>query len=609
MNEQAIVRDGHLHLIRSDEDIKILSAQRAVNILKEKSLTEIGISRIRAESGIVLNLRDSRLTLGLMARQGNQWIELDDSHDLNCDYVIRENVLTPLDLEAVQKYLKSLGIDHTGKISAITYARIAGNTESSEVHILDHAKSQLDKHPRLPLVKTDHLRAELYDYQKAGVEWMRFITNNEGGCILGDEMGLGKTLQIIALITQHVSIGKGPSMIVAPASLLENWKREFEKFTDGMRVCIHLGPQRSGDYRTFLQYDVVICSYNTLVSDLSMFTMIQWDVLVLDEAQNIKNKQSIRTKSAKRIERSSSIAVTGTPLENHLADLWSITDFILPGYLGTYSEFEQTYGDDKIGASRLEPIITPVLLRRVVSDVAGDLPERVDIPIVISMNDQEIEEYEKIRNQIRSEYEGRATSGVMIQKLRMYCTHPCIAGYGNDDTECEKLNILMDLLRKITEIGEKTLIFTSFNKMFNIISNEIAKEHNIPTFIINGSIPVSQRQPIIDSFSNVDGSAVLILNPRAAGVGLNITAASRVIHYNLEWNPAVEDQASARAYRRGQKRTVFVYRLYYNNSVEDVINDRIERKRDLFNNAIKGLNQSDLERADLIRALEISPRD
>lgn len=373
---------------------------------------------------------------------------------------------------------------------------------------------------------------------------------------------------------------------------------------------MHHGPKRTGLYTDLEMYDVVIISYNTACSDQSLLKMIKWDLLVVDEAQNIKNPGAIRTKSIKSIPRNTAIAVTGTPFENHISDLWSLLDFIASGAFGKLPEFEREYPDDIGGARLLEPILTPLMIRRKVSEVAKDLPERIDVPQVLQMSSEEITAYENEREKILKSFNGENATLPMLQKLRMYCTHPDLLSDGivaDPITESSKYERLCELMEEIISLREKAILFTSYNKMFEILQRDLPKRFGIKVMAINGSTPVENRQIIIDKFSEIEGSALLVLNPRAAGAGLNITAANRVIHYNLEWNPALEDQASARAYRRGQTKTVFVYRLFYRDTVEEIINERIDKKREMFGAAVVGTDGSQENSEDIIRALMISP--
>ena len=454
--------------------------------------------------------------------------------------------------------------------------------------------------------KPHGLNAELYEYQKHGVAWLDYMLMSTHGCILGDEMGLGKTLQAISLILERKKAGE-KCLVIAPVSLLDNWKNECTKFAPSLRVLIHHGTSRSGTPKVLESYDLIVTSYGLAVTDNLLLGMINWNLLILDEAQNIKNPHSLRTMSIKNIPACNRLAVTGTPFENHVTDIWSILDFAIPDFLGTEASFVKTISDDINGAKRLEPLLSSVMLRRLVGDVARDLPEKVIISQPISMTDTEAEQYELLRLHTDA---SNATLP-MLQKLRMYCTFPSLTNDSIDGNPTEislKYQRCCELLEEILSRGDKAIIFTSYHRMFDIFSQDLPIRFKAIVKTINGSTPISERQGIVDWFSTETKRAVLVLNPRAAGTGLNITCANHVIHYNLEWNPAVEDQASARAYRRGQKRTTFIYRLYYLGTVEEIINERLERKRDIAESAVVGVNGTSVDMQDIIEALRISPK-
>ncbi|MBT6049434.1 MAG: DEAD/DEAH box helicase [Candidatus Scalindua sp.] len=451
--------------------------------------------------------------------------------------------------------------------------------------------------------------ATLYPYQQTGITWLRRVSNEGLGCILADEMGLGKTVQIIALLTLFKSHWKLPALIIVTATLMENWRREFLKFSGEMRVLKHEGFQRTGFPSVIKEYDVVVTSYDTAVRDQGMLGILNWGFIVLDEAQAIKNPETRRAISIKSLNRKISIAVTGTPVENRLGDLWSIMDFACSGLLGTRKQFEALHTNSEESARRIERIVTPLILRRRIADVADDLPEKIIISQCVNMAESEIQQYEELRQQIADEY-GKSATLVSLIKLRQFCTHPFLLDEQDtvDLVQCsEKYVRLVEILEEIFDQQQKAIIFTSFTKMSDLLVADLTKRFSIPCSQIDGRTPVSYRQSLIDTFSAITGTAFLVLNPRAAGTGLNITAANHVVHYNLEWNPAIEDQASARAYRKGQTLPVTVHRLFYPNTVEEVIDDRIERKRRLADAAVVGIEAADGDTEDIARALTISP--
>lgn len=516
------------------------------------------------------------------------------------------------DIEGVQNALMDASITNSGIINVSQYIELIRREYFSEYKDIENTVDgslvvqALQSKGEVPVA----LKANLYDYQRKGLFWMNSMLSVSKGCILGDEMGLGKTLQVIAVFQSMKVKGEMPVLVVAPVSLLENWRRECEKFAPELDVYIHHGPRRTGRYKDLMEHDVVVISYNTASSDLSMLKMIEWQCAVLDEAQNIKNPYSDRAKSVKAITRKNSIAVTGTPFENHITDIWSIVDYVMPGLLGTIETFNHNVPDDLLGAQKIEPILSPIMIRRLVKDVANDLPEKVVIPQPIIMSDREVSEYERFRNEvIGNTKSGTAVTISLLQKLRMYCTHYslCNEEICNDPTvDSNKYQRFCEIVDEIVSRNEKVIVFTSYKRMFNLFVNDIPKRFGISVETINGDTPVGERQGLVDEFNNRKNAAMLVLNPIAAGTGLNITGANHVIHYNLEWNPALEDQSSARAYRRGQEKTVFVYRLYYKGTVEEVVNERIERKRMMASSAVVGTDGEN-EKNDIIRAIEMAP--
>jgi len=509
--------------------------------------------------------------------------------------------------------LQAVAAEGDGILSFKTYVQLVNYArQNPDLPLIDMAhqalKESVGETSETPL----GINATLYPYQVTGYNWLKHVTNDDCGCILGDEMGLGKTLQIITLMQSRFGKKQSPFLVVAPVSLLENWKREISKFAPMLSVLVHHGANRTGRFKDFLLYDVVVTSYSATINDNSILRMVEWDLLVLDEAQNIKNPSASRTAAVKSIPHRASVAVTGTPFENHITDIWSLLDFAMPGCLGSCREFEAAYSDDLLGAEKIEPILSALMIRRRVADVAKDLPDRVDIPEALTMNDYEALKYDDYRQQLLQEYDSKSISLATLTKLRMYCTHPFltedISSLHTDPAKSStKYARLCDLLAEIVASGEKTIVFTSYSGMFDIFGRDIPLRFGIPVFSINGSTPVEERQPTVDLFSQHTGSALMVLNPRAAGVGLNITAANHVIHYNLEWNPALEDQATARAYRRGQDRTVFVHRLFFANTVEQSVNDAIDTKRLMSDAAVIGTTGDLNSREFIMKALMNSP--
>ena len=625
MKSRWIIFDHHIAL-ETDEEIfhpnadevyefvngesKEINAANPIVELSKLHFSKIG-SPIKCE---IISNENNEIILSLFAVRKNCRYPVDMLQGQIIDHGVSEDEWFYIngDIDALQKVLSSAGIEECGRISVGQYINILKQeyfAEQKEVINLvnpEIVSAILSSRNDIPV----GIKAQLYEYQKTGYSWIFNMVEAGQGCILGDEMGLGKTLQIITVFERLKQSGNTPFLVVAPVSLLENWRRECNKFAPDLDVFVHHGTTRTGRATEIAKHDVVVISYNTAVSDLSMLKMIIWTCVVLDEAQNIKNPGSERAKSVKALNRQTGIAVTGTPFENHVTDIWSLVDFAVPGLLGDLSTFKHNVSDDVLGAEKIEPVLTPIMIRRLVKDVANDLPEKVVIPQPIVMSDEERVEYDRYKEDAKIDVENGATVSLgILQKLRMFCTHQliCEDQLNTDPYQVSiKYQRFCEILEEIICRNEKVIVFTSYKKMFDIFKTDIPERFGIEIDSINGETPVDDRQRIVDWFNNYDGSVMLALNPRAAGTGLNITGANHVVHFNLEWNPSLEDQSSARAYRRGQTKTVFIYRLYYVDTVEQIVNERIERKREIASTAVVGTDGVS-DRTDILRALELAP--
>lgn len=448
----------------------------------------------------------------------------------------------------------------------------------------------------------------LYPYQTSGVAFLALIAEQGVGCILGDEMGLGKTAQLIALLQIEKNVGHGPAIVVAPATLLENWRRELGFFAPELTVLLHSGVERGGVAMRLRGFDVVLISYDTMVRDEELLVQIRWNVLALDEAQAIKNPEALRTMAAKRLDRRVSIAVTGTPLENRIEDLWSLADFALPGLLGERQAFLSSFGNLIEDAARLAPVVAPLLLRRKVIDVAQDLPARIEVPQALEMPLPLAKAYEELRKRTLEEF-GPAGGLVATTRLRMLCTHPKLVGKWDQDptVDVPKYVRTIELLEEIFSAGEKALIFSTYQQMADLLMSDIPKRFPTGYFnIIDGRVDGALRQGVVDQFFEHKGYGALFLNPKAAGSGLNITAANHVIHYNPEWNPALTAQASARSYRRKQQRPVTIHHLFYLKTIEEVIRDSATFKTELADEAVTG-HDGYVDPMVMAQSVKISP--
>ena len=597
------------------EDTRVL---RQVAVTPEDfAATGLDFHRHTADATIVIEPDPAALLPSVRCRLVAKALDFETdvpSHaGLFMDYATDGTTWFPLPTDTPQvsqSFLKRFGLTSFGPMSLGQYVSIMGDTDST-LPIDDRTNDALSATHIASTLRGDlpeQFVGKLYHYQEAGYNWLAYMRRNGIGCIIADEMGLGKTVQVICLLLDAKSENAAPSLVLAPATLLENWRREIHRFAPDLSILVHAGPQRAGLSDTLLQQHVTLCSYETAVADISLLNNVEWNVLVVDEAQAIKNPSAKRTLRIKSIRCLTAIAMTGTPLQNRLTDLWSITDFVMPSLLGTQSEFERRHPNTVSAAADLEPGLTPLILRRRVSEVAPDLPQRIDIPQPLELDAHSAQVYELLRQAILGE---GSTNLSALTRLRMFCTHPWLTDqftHVPSAPDCSvKLQRLLEIVEEIAQVGQKALVFTSYQKSVDLIAKELADRFGIPAVPIDGRTPLADRQAIIDRFSAITEPSVLVLNPRAAGTGLNIAAANHVIHFNLEWNPAVEDQATARAYRRGQTRTVTVHRLYYINTVEEVINDRMDQKRALAETAVVGTDGVRTDLHDVLRALHVSP--
>ena len=624
------VVNGHLVVREADGTLTIPSADKVycagVEGLSvaglppfdgDPSVSTLSFSRYPLRPAIIIEAgtdnETSPLQVTVLAIDRTMARPLQALSDETPDHIVAGHCWYPLvpgSLDEVRQTLKEAGINSLGPITLRQYLRLRSLASDGPIirDQSDEAASASQQKATRDLKTAPSFVGSLFPYQKDGLRWLSTITSQAIGGILADEMGLGKTIQIVALFASESFEGRVPSVVVAPGTLLENWRREIARFSPGLRTLVHRGAERTGFPDDLAANDVVLTSYDTLIRDLSLFRTIDWNVVVLDEAQAIRNPETHRASAVRSLPRRVGIAVTGTPVENRLRDLWSITEFAVPGFLGTRAAFESAFQDDADGAASLEPLVSPILLRRRVTDVATDLPERIEVPQALELDPRQAEAYEAIRQSTIDQYGDKATL-VALMRLRMFCTHPGLVGDTADDPAAEstKYHRLAEILEEIFSNEEKAVLFTSFNKMSEMAVADMSRRFGVYTSRIDGGTPIENRQPIVDEFSDTRGGALLVLNPRAAGTGLNITAANHVIHYNLEWNPAVEDQASARVHRRGQTRPVTVHRLFYVNTVEEIIDERLTRKRNLASTAVVGTDGSDEGLTDILEALRKSP--
>ncbi|WUJ83683.1 DEAD/DEAH box helicase [Streptomyces sp. NBC_00377] len=468
------------------------------------------------------------------------------------------------------------------------------------------------------------LRATLRDYQRRGLDWLARTTALGLGCCLADDMGLGKTVTLIALHLhrQTDATAAGPTLVVCPTSLMGNWQREIERFAPDTPVRRFHGPRR--DLEALADGEVVLTTYGTLRSDAGRLGEVAWGLVVADEAQHVKNPYSATARALRTIGARARVALTGTPVENNLSELWAILDWTTPGLLGRLGTFRTRYaravenGADPAAAERLGRLVGPFLLRRRKSDpgIAPELPPKTETDRPVALTTEQRGLYEAVVRETLAaiaEADDMARRGLIVKLLtglKQICNHP--AQYLKEDRprtagRSGKLELLDELLGTLLSEGAGVLVFTQYVRLARLLEQHLALR-GVPTQFLHGGVPVAEREAMVRRFQ--DGEVpVFLLSLRAAGTGLNLTRAEHVVHYDRWWNPAVEAQATDRAYRIGQTRPVQVHRLIAEGTVEDRIAEMLRRKQDLAD-AVLGAGEAalteltDAELADLVRLRE-----
>lgn len=457
------------------------------------------------------------------------------------------------------------------------------------------------------------LAAELRPYQRQGLDWLRWLAGERLGGVLADEMGLGKTVQALALLLGEKEAGRArdPSLVVAPTSLVFNWFEEARRFTPALDVLALVGPERSRHFGELARHDVILTSYALLRRDIEVLARQRWHLVVLDEAQAIKNAGSETARAARRLDADARFALTGTPLENRLDELWSVFDFVLPAFLGSEEEFRKRWGRPVAAGSvpagaepgegaraaeearealeRLGRRIRPFLLRRTKRDVAPELPPRTETVLRCEMGPAQRRLYERILRDVRErvfgevERRGIERSRITILdgllKLRQVACHPQLLRLpGNRIEASAKLELFRDLVREIAGGGHRVLVFSQFVRMLGILRRELDHLGLRYEYLDGGT---RDRAARVHAFQEDPAIPVFLMSLKAGGYGLNLTGASYVIHFDPWWNPAAEEQATDRVHRIGQSREVFSYKLITRGTVEEKILDLQARKREL----------------------------
>lgn len=641
----------HGRYVLSNEDSDVVQAFLDDGINELKRLGEVQITanfrsllkgiKINLDVGVGINLTNELLDIDL-ADQKMSWEDIQAAlkayQEKRKYFVLKNGMLAKAEqptIEQLAQTLHDLGISFKdfihGKLHLPAYRAFyfakqmkAANAlhfstnESFNTLINDLAKNQL-KQNQIPVSLQNILRP----YQKIGFNWLSTIVNYKFGGLLADEMGLGKTLQIISLLLARKEKMQNqlPSLIVAPASVIYNWQAEVKKFAPSLNVALLDGTKKERE-RLLLdakKYNLLISSYQSLNRDLEAYQNLIFDVEVIDEAQNIKNQQSVTAKTVKVIKAHHKLALTGTPIENKLSELWSIFDYLMPGFLGSYPDFRKKYElpivneQDKEAEDQLANMIIPFILRRLKKDVLRDLPDKDEEIVPVKMNKKQADLYNMQTQKIIAQLNGQGDEDfkrsrfqilAQITKLREICCDLHLL-YENYHGKSNKLIATIELIKNNLANGHKILLFSQFTAMLDILHENLARLR-LPLFTITGSTPKTKRQEQVQKFNQMAQPGVFLISLKAGGTGINLTGADVVIHYDPWWNLAAEKQATDRAHRIGQKHSVKIYKMVTEDSIEERIIALQQKKAELADIILQNDQIADatMSKDDLIKILK-----
>jgi SNF2 family DNA or RNA helicase len=566
-----------------------LSFERMVDFRWELSLGDHPITRAEFEQLVALKQP--------LVQVRGEWIVLDPQQ--------ARQALTLFDqggeMSVAQALRMGLGGTSEPLPGGVTFAGLEAEGALGEMLRDLSGAHQLEELPQ-----PDGLCGELRPYQRRGFSWLSFMRHYGLGACLADDMGLGKSIQAIALLLHERARNPkgGPTLLVCPTSVMGNWQRELARFAPRLRTLIHQGTERArGDQLGVVaaRHDVLITSYQLLARDRESLTALDWRMAVLDEAQNIKNSDTRQAQAARALRSGARIALTGTPVENRLSELWSIMAFLNPGYLGGETEFRRNYArpieraGDSEAAERLRRLTGPFILRRLKSDptIINDLPEKIEMKVYVPLTQEQATLYEAtVRDALEQiatadsqgeELRRRGLVLAMLTRLKQICNHP--AHFLKDGSALQgrsgKLERLEEMLEELLAAADCALIFTQFAEMGELLHAYLSSRLLTETLFLHGGTPARERDRMVRRFQAAEGPPLFILSLKAGGIGLNLTRATHVFHFDRWWNPAVEDQATDRAFRIGQTQNVQVHKFVCGGTLEERIDAMIEGKRAL----------------------------
>ena len=535
-----------------------------------------------------------------LMRAGRRWVRIDPAGLRRARALLDDHLANKARLGAIELLRLSAGDSPDGETPVELVAEPPSKLEADPgPKPIDEAwvRSLLDGLPDEHLdeaKESSGFHGELRHYQRRGLAWMQFLAKvGLGGC-LADDMGLGKT----AIALAHMVERPGPHLVICPLSVVHNWEAESHRFTPGQTVLVHHGAGRQQSEPTLYglaQADIVITTYGLLPRDVETLAAVEWTTVVLDEAQMVKNPSTRAARAVRKLSAAQKIALTGTPVENRLSELWAILDACNPGLLGSQKRFREQYAtaierhNDPDTAARLRKLTKPFVLRRSKADrrLLPDLPDKIEQIAYAQLTKEQATLYQKIVDELLSDAEdlegiqrrGRVLAA--LTRLKQVCNHPAHALKDGSRLagRSGKLNRFDELVDELFDVGERALVFTQFREMGDLLQRHVAERFSVDAPFLHGGVSGPGRQRMVADFQAGAGSPLLLVSLKAGGTGLNLTAASQVVHYDRWWNPAVEDQATDRAWRMGQQRTVNVHKLVCQGTVEERIGQVIDEKR------------------------------
>ena len=599
------LQKAQIEVILPDELVNVIVPRASINAKVKASRSGDLLDIFNTTSSSAISL-DDILDFSYEIALGNDKLSLEEFQELVKDsqgLVKYKDKYILIDQDESKKIFEKIAKADHSKMTRmkLIHASMSGQLEDFDFDY-DEAFANILKDFTKP-VEVDPpkgLKGELRPYQQTGLKWLWTNVSKGFGCCMADDMGLGKTIQVISLILKLKEDDKlkKPVLVVCPTTLMGNWMKELQLFAPDLKATTYHGLDRQLNTNV----DIILTTYAIMRIDIEELKKQQWGMIIVDEAQNIKNPDTAQTLAVKILKSDIKIAMTGTPVENRLTELWSIFDFINAGYLGSLKEFQKSYAipierfKETSRATKLKMSVSPFVLRRLKTDkhVISDLPEKMVLNDYCYLSKNQAVLYEKTLNEMMEKISGftginrRGNIFKLITALKQICNHPYqFLKSGDMNKESSgKMEQCIQLVQSIIDNDEKTLIFTQYKEMGDILTHVIEEECNTTPLFFHGSLNVNQREEMINKFQTDPDTKVMILSLKAGGTGLNLTSATNVIHYDLWWNPAVEDQATDRTYRIGQDKNVMVHRLITLGTFEEKIDEMLKSKKELADMAV-----------------------